>query len=176
MYKRQEEPLWQSLKRPSETNTLTSCFGSWNRRSRTAAGRPIWKQDVYKRQGIQSGKGWWRIRPENPDFLPLYRPIGCHRVTMSEKSPPRTILQIPDGRENWSSALSTSKRAAKSPSPACGCPAWRKMLSGRGSPTWNHQQNTMRCTTCLLYTSEQLQQKKSNHKTISTTPNREESL
>ncbi len=30
-------------------------------------------------------KGRWRIRPENPDFLPLYRPIGCHRVTMSEK-------------------------------------------------------------------------------------------
>ncbi len=25
-----EEPLWQSLKRPSETKTLTSCFGSWN--------------------------------------------------------------------------------------------------------------------------------------------------
>ncbi len=33
-------------------------------------------------------------------FLSLYRPIGCHRVTMSEKSPPRTILQTQGAREN----------------------------------------------------------------------------
>ena len=34
-------PLWQSLKRPSETRILTSCFGSWNKKSRTAVGRQI---------------------------------------------------------------------------------------------------------------------------------------
>ena len=40
------DPVSYTHLRPSETNTLTSCFGSWNRRSRTAAGRPIWKQAV----------------------------------------------------------------------------------------------------------------------------------
>lgn len=38
---RTEEPLWQSLKRPSETKILTSCFGSWKMKSRTAVGRQI---------------------------------------------------------------------------------------------------------------------------------------
>ncbi|WP_442900522.1 recombinase family protein [Faecalibacterium sp. I3-3-89] len=38
---RTEEPLWQSLKRPSETRILTSCFGNWNKKSRTAVGRQI---------------------------------------------------------------------------------------------------------------------------------------
>ena len=32
-----EEPLWRSLKRPSEIRTLRNCFESWKRRSRTAA-------------------------------------------------------------------------------------------------------------------------------------------
>ena len=35
----------------------------------------------------------------------------------------------------------------KSPLPACGCPAWRKTPSERGSPISNRQLNTMRCTT-----------------------------
>ena len=40
----------------------------------------------------------------------------------------------------------TSKRDAKSPLPACGCPAWKKTLSGRALSTSNRQLNTMRCT------------------------------
>ena len=40
----------------------------------------------------------------------------------------------------------SSKRAAKSPFPACGCPAWKKVPSGRVSPISNRQLNTMRCT------------------------------
>ena len=37
--------------------------------------------------------------------------------------------------------------AAKSHFLACGCPAWRKMPSGKDSPISNRQLNTMRCTT-----------------------------
>ena len=43
--------------------------------------------------------------------------------------------------------LTTLQRDAKSPLPACGCPAWRKTPSGKDSPISNRQLNTMRCTT-----------------------------
>ncbi len=43
--------------------------------------------------------------------------------------------------------LTALQRDAKSPLPACGCPAWRKTPSGKDSPISNRQLNTMRCTT-----------------------------